>query len=128
MPVLYRSPLTRWVLAAVGILAGLVLTFGDPVKWRSAPSLHWLAQAQLPLEVWGVALIAYGLLLLPETTRPLGYAIGCFLFAMFTVSLFATLDLSSNTPKNVVTIAAMVDVTVFHAFSIRTAWATKLTP
>jgi len=123
---LYRSPITRWVLITTGLLAGLLLMFGDAEKWRSAPSLHWIAQAGIPLQWWGAATITYALLLISSETRPGGYALGCFLYAMFTIALFATLDLDGSAPKNVLGIAAMVDTTVFHALSIRTAWAYRL--
>lgn len=120
---LYRSPWTRWILALSGLIAGLLLTFGDGQKWRATPSLHWLAEAGIPLQVWGVLLIIYAALLAFTDTRPIGYALGCFLFAVFTFSLIATM---STGPKNIITVAAMVDTVVFHAFSIRTAWMNRL--
>ena len=123
---LYRSPITRWVLITTGLLAGLLLMFGDQQKWRSTPSLHWLAQAGIPLQWWGAATVVYAALIAFTDTRPGGYALGCFLYAMFTIALFVTLDLNSDTPKNVLGLAAMVDTTVFHALSIRTAWAYRL--
>lgn len=123
---LYRSPLTRWVLIVTGLTAGLLLMFGSEQKWRSAPSLHWLAQAGIPLQWWGGAVVLYALLLVHADARPLGYAIGCFLYAMFTIALFVTLDIGGDAPKNVIGIAAMIDTTVFHALSIRTAWAYRL--
>lgn len=123
---LYRSPLTRWFLAAVGIIAGLVLTFGPAKKWHSAPSMHWLAQAPIPLQAWGVAVIVYGVLLLIPQSRPVAYAVGMVLFAVFTISLVATVETTG--PKSVMGIAAMLDVTAFHAFAIRTALDAKLAP
>lgn len=122
---LYRSPVTRWLLTLTGMVAGLLLTFGPGDKWRSTPSLHWLGQAPIPLQTWGVLMMLYALLLLPESTRPAGYALGCFLFALLTVSLIATVG--EPGPKSIAAIAATVDCTVFHAYSIRTAWAVKLT-
>lgn len=126
MTVLYRSPLIRWLLSLAGLCAGLVLIFGDGEKWRSAPSLHWLAQAPIPLQAWGAALVLYALLLLFAETRPLGYALGAVVYALFTLSLIATLDLGSASPKNAPVLAGMVDVVAFHVFSIRTAWAQRL--
>lgn len=123
---MYGSPITRWLLATVGIVAGLVLILGDGHKWRSTPSLHWLGSGPVPLQAWGCLLVIYGVMLLFEPTRPIGYAVGCFLFALFTVSLIVTLDVGSDAPKNVIGVAAMLDVTVFHAFSIRTAWVNRL--
>lgn len=120
---LYRSPLVRWFFAIIAVLAGSLLTFGDEAKWRSTPSLHWLAQAPIPLEAWGVAVITYGLLLLPEKTRPAGYFVGGLLWLIFTVSLLATVNTTG--PKSALAIAAFLDVTVFHFFSIRIAWATR---
>lgn len=121
---IYRSPFTRWFLAAVGIVAGSVFAFGDEAKWRSTPSFDWLSRLPVPLQFWGAAFIVYGLLLLVERTRPIGFALGAFLFALFAVSLLATLK--DEGPKNVFVIAGLLDVTVFHVFSIRTAWAQKL--
>lgn len=122
---LYRSPLTRWVLALTGLVAGLILVFGDPSKWRSTPSIHWLSQAPIPLQAWGVAFIVYAVLLVASAdTRPVGYAVGAGLFAIFTISLLATL--SDGGPKNIITIAAMTDTVIFHIYSIRTAMAVKL--
>lgn len=123
---LYRSPLTRYFLAAVGLVTGAVFAFGDAQKWRSTPSLHWLAQAPFPLRWWGIAFIVYAVLLLVERTRAAGYAAGMVLFAVFTVSMLATLNLGSTAPRNIVSIAAMVDVVAFHAFSIRTAWNARV--
>lgn len=121
---LYRSPWTRYLLAAAGTLAGALLTFGDGVRWRSTPSLHWLARFPLPLQAWGVAFLAYALLLLLPWTRAAGFAVGAFLFAVFTVSLIATV--SDGAPKNVVAIVALIDVVVFHLYSIRTATLIRL--
>lgn len=120
---LYRSPLTRWVLILGGLFAGLTLAFG-PDRWRDTTSLTWLAQAHVPLRVWGIAVIVYALLLAFDSTRPLGYAVGAVLWAVFTLSIIATIPQSG--PKSSVAIAAFIDVTAFHAFSIRTAWAQKL--
>lgn len=122
---LYRSPLTRWILATTAVIAGCVLTLGGGAKWRSTPSLHWLAQAPIPLQAWGVAMVVYAVLLVAsDNTRPVGYALGAALFAIFAISLLATL--TDGGPKNIVTIAAMIDTVVFHIYSIRTAWAVKL--
>jgi glucose uptake protein GlcU len=121
---LYRSPFTRLVLAGVGLLVGVVFTFGSAAKWRSTPSLHWLEQAPVPLQAWGVLFIVYALLLPAVRTRPFGYALGAFLFAVFTLSLLATLD--GPDPKNIVTLGAMADTVVFHVYSIRTAEYQKL--
>jgi hypothetical protein len=118
---LYRSPATRWILALGGIIAGLTLVFGSAVKWRSAPSLSWLGHAPLPLQFWGFAFVIYGLLLLPAKARAWGFALGFVLFGVFTVSLFATLDLGSDEPKNAIALLGMVDVTAFHAYSIKNA-------
>ena len=105
---LYRSPLTRFVLALAGIFAGLMLVAG-PDRWRATPSLHWLAQAHIPLRVWGVAVVVYAVLLLFERTRPFAYACGACLWAMFTLSLFATIPEAG--PKNSLALAGFVDVT-----------------
>lgn len=122
---LYRSPLTRVFLSASGLVIGVLLAFGDTYKWRSTPSLHWLAQFPLPLPVWGLGFFAYSVLLLMPWTRAGGYALGAFLFSVFAVSLLATLG--DGQPKNVVAIAALLDVVVFHLYSIRTAEITRLT-
>lgn len=121
MPMLYRSPVTRWFLVVVGVVTGALLAFGDGQRWRSTTSLKWLAQAPVPLQVWGALFIVYGLLLLFERTRWIGYAIGAGLFAIFTVSLLATIHPTAPNPKNIVVVAAMLDVTVFHGYSIRTS-------
>lgn len=120
---LFRSPLTRYVLAAAGLFAGVMLAFG-PDRWRSTPALEWLSQAPIPLRAWGFAFMAYALMLLWQQTRPAGYATGAVLWAIFTFSLFATIP--EDGPKSALAIAAFIDVTVFHAFSVRTAWAQKL--
>lgn len=121
---IYRSPWTRLILAAIGGTVGALLTFGGERQWRHTPSLHWLAGWLIPLQAWGVAFIVYGLMLLVERTRPAAYAAGAGLFAIFAVSLIATVN--DGAPKNIVTIGALVDVIVFHVYSIRTAWALRL--
>lgn len=123
---LFSSPVTRWIVAIAAVTAGAFLAFGDGVKWRSSPSLQWLAQAPIPLQVWGIAVILYGVLLLPTHTRPVAYAAGAVLWAMFTISVLATIN--SGGPKSALGIAAFIDVTAFHLFAIRTAWATRYTP
>jgi hypothetical protein len=120
---LFRSPLTRWTLILSGVFAGVLLAVG-PDRFRETPSLTWLAQAHIPLRLWGVALVVYALLLAFDSTRPLGYAAGAVLWAVFTLSIIATIPQSG--PKSSVGIAAFIDVTAFHVFSIRTAWAQKL--
>lgn len=121
---LYRSPWTRVALIVVALLAGWLLTFGNGAKWRSTPSLHWLAQAPIPLQAWGAALMLYALLLLPIRTRPVGFAVGAVLYALFAISLLFTLNTAG--PKNIVAIGGLVDCVVFHVFSIRTAWMQRL--
>jgi hypothetical protein len=121
---LYRSPFMRGFLTAMGLIVGVILAFGDGGKWRSTPSLRWLEQVPVPLQTWGLLFIAYGLLLLDYRSRPFGYALGAFLFAVFTLSLLATL--AGNDPKNIVTVGAMADTVVFHVYSIRTAEYQKL--
>lgn len=121
---LYRSPWTRWLLATTGLIAGLLLTFGSGARWRSTPSLHWLAQVPLPLQVWGVAFLVYAVLLLLPQTRAAGFAVGAFLYSVFTVSLIATVN--DGAPKNIVSIAALIDAVVFHLYSIRTAEVLRL--
>jgi hypothetical protein len=123
---LYRSPWTRWVLAASAVSAGAMLTFGNGAKWRSAPSLQWLAQAPIPLQAWGVAVMVYGVLLLPVRTRPVAYAAGAVLWATFTISIVATIGTTG--PKSALGIAAFIDVTAFHLLAIRTAWGTRYAP
>lgn len=123
---IYRSPLTRYVLAVIGLVTGVIFAFGDGHKWRSTPSLHWLAQAPIPLQAWGVALIVYAVLLVSPRTRPVGYALGAFVYLVFTVSLLATLHPSSPDPKNIVTVGAMIDVIVLHLFLIRVSEAIRL--
>jgi hypothetical protein len=121
---LYRSPLTRLLLAVTGLLCGLLLVFGEPQKWRSTPSLHWLNQFPLPLQAWGIGFFLYAALLLLPPTRAGGFALGAFLYSVFTVSLLATLG--DGQPKNIVMVAALTDVVVFHLYSIRTAEALRL--
>lgn len=121
---LYRSPWTRRVLAATGALAGVILLFGDATRWRSTPSLHWLARFPVPLQVWGVAFLVYALLLLLPQARAGGFAVGAFLYAVFTVSLVSTVN--DGQPKNIVALVALLDVVVFHLYSIRTAEAIRL--
>jgi hypothetical protein len=124
VPMLYRSPLTRWVLAATGLAAGVLFTFGSEAKWRSTPSFAWLRHVPIPLQVWGLAFIVYALLLVFEQTRPAGFAVGAFLYAVFAVSLLATVG--GNNPKNVFAIIALIDMVPFHILSIRTAEAMKM--
>lgn len=121
---LYRSPWTRRFLAATGALAGVILMFGDADRWRSTPSLHWLSRFPVPLQVWGAAFLLYAVLLLLPQTRAGGFAVGAFLYAVFTVSLLATVN--DGQPKNVVALVALGDVVVFHLYSIRTAEAIRL--
>lgn len=120
---LYRTPLTRWFLTLTGLISGATLTFGDAAKWRATTSLHWLAEAHIPLQTWGVLLMVYALMLLPRSTRPAGYALGAALFTLFAISLIATIG--GPGPKNIVGVAALLDVIVFHVYSIRTAWAVR---
>lgn len=124
---LYRSPLTRWFLATVGVVTGWTLTLGDREKWRDTPSLHWLAQtpvpfthATIPLQFWGFSFFVYALLLLLPRSRPAGFTVGAILYAVFTVSLLATLFAPG--PKNFVPVGAMLIVIAFHLYSIRTAY------
>lgn len=121
---LYRSPWTRWILTITGILAGALFTVGDDAKWRSTPSFAWLRHVPIPLQVWGLAFIVYGLMLIFERTRPAGFAVGAFLYAVFAVSLLATVG--GDGPKNVFAIVALLDMVPFHLFSIRTAEAIRL--
>lgn len=124
MPMLYRSPLARWFLSLTGLIAGVILALGDGRKWRATPSLHWIAQAPIPLQTWGLAFIAYAVLLLHTRTRPIGYAVGAALYSVFMLSLLATLP--GPAPKNIITIGAIADTVVFHVYSIRTAEFQKL--
>lgn len=115
---LYRSPLTRWLLTLVAVWAGLMLAFGG-AKWQTTPSLLWLTQTDIPLLVWGLAIVAYGLLLIPVRTRYLGFALGGVLYGVFTVALIATI--AGADPRNSVAIAGLIDVVIFHFYSVRTA-------
>lgn len=124
---LYRSPITRWFLAAVGLVVGYLIAFGDPYKWRSTPSFRWLEQAPIPMQVWGAAFLAYALLLVvSERTRPVAFALGAFLYCLFVLSLLFTI--SGPTPKNIVAVGGLADCVVFHAYSIKTAWMLRLLP
>lgn len=121
---LYRSPFTRFVLVGAGLFAGVMLTFGSG-RWRSTPSLLWLADSTpMPLRGWGALVIVYALLLILTTSRPVAYTLGTILCAVFTISIWATV--ADGGPANSFVLAAMIDATAFHAFSIRTSWAQKL--
>lgn len=120
---LYRSPWTRWCLAGGGLTAGVIFALGDGHKWRSTPSFNWLANAPIPLQLWGVAFIMYGLLLLPVRTRPVGYAVGAGLSAVFLVSLVATLGTPGG--KNIFTVWALFACFIFHLYSIGIALAVR---
>lgn len=120
---MYRSPLTRWVLILAAVFAGAMLASG-PDRWRQTTSLNWLAHAPIPLQLWGLLVVLYAVLLISDRTRPAGYTIGAVLWAVFTISLVATVPEAG--PKSAVAIAAFIDVTAFHIFSIRTAWDQKL--
>jgi predicted branched-subunit amino acid permease len=113
---LYRSPWTRWFLAGGGIVAGVIFALGDGYKWRSAPSFRWLAGAPIPLQTWGVLFIVYGILLLHVRTRPVAYALGAVLSAVFLVSLVATLWTPG--PKNIFAVFGLFACVVFHVYSI----------
>jgi hypothetical protein len=116
---LYRSPWTRWFLAGSGIATGVIFALGDGHKWRSTPSLEWLEHAPIPLQLWGLAFIVYGLLLIPTRTRPVAYAIGAVLSAVFLVSLVATLWTPGG--KNFIAVWALFASVVFHIYSISIA-------
>lgn len=118
---MYRSPVTRWTLTLVGAATGLVMIFGDHEKWRTAPSLKWIGHVPVDLSFWGVLFIIYALLLIPRRTRPVGFAAGAVLFAVFAVSLLATLN--TEGPKNAVVIGAVIDLSVFHMYGFKTALA-----
>jgi hypothetical protein len=121
MTMIYRSPVTRWVLTVTGAWAGLVLIFGDPHKWQATPSLMWLKHSHIPFAVWGGLLVLYALLLLTARTRPVGFTLGAALFAVFAVSTLATLETAG--PKSAVGLAALVDVIVFHGYAVKTSLA-----
>lgn len=121
MPVLYRSPVTRWTLAIAGVWAGATLMFGDPAKWQSAPSLDWLKQARIPLEVWGALFVIYAVMLLSARFRALGFAVGAVVWGVFAVSLIATVATAG--PKSAPAIAGLVDLAVFHGYAVKTALA-----
>lgn len=121
MSAIYRSPVLRWTLILTGVLIGLIFLFADPVKWQSAPSLQWLRQSHIPFAAWGAGFLLYSTLLLAKPTRPAGFALGSALFAVFAVSLFATINTAG--PKSAVGLAAVVDVVVFHAFAVKTSLA-----
>jgi hypothetical protein len=116
----YRSPVLRWFLALMALATGVIFTFGDGAKWRSTPSLHWLAASRIPLQLWGVLTIAYGLMLLTSRLRSAGFALGAGIYALFTISLLATVF--DGQPKNVYAVSAMALVVAFHLYSIRTAF------
>jgi hypothetical protein len=119
---LYRSPVTRWVLTIVGLCVGWVLIFGDHAKWRTAPSLRWVAHVPVvDLPFWGVLFIVYALALIPRRTRPAGFALGAVLVTVFAVSLIATIG--SEGPKNIVAIGGLVDLAAFHLYAVKTALA-----
>lgn len=122
---LYRSTITRQILIAGGILAGVLLAFGDRRTWRSTPSLRWLDSGPIPLRVWGLLFIVYAALLALRRTRPAGFALGAILIAVFAVSILAIMHLTSASPKNIVVLVAFVDTIVFHLFAIRTSMALR---
>lgn len=125
MTMLYRSPLTRCFLSAVGLTTGVILLCGNGHKWRNTASLQWLNTA-VPLRLLGAAFITYALLLLLERTRAGAYSTGFVLFGACTVSLIVTLHPGSPDPKNIIAVAAMLDATAFHAYSVRTAWTARV--
>jgi hypothetical protein len=108
-------------MTVAGVWGGLVLAFGDQQKWRSAPSLKWLQQAYVPLQWWGWALIIYSLLLTVRKTRAVGFGLGAAIYAVFAVSLIATLGTPG--PKSAVAVAGLVDVVALHAYAMKTALA-----
>ena len=121
---IYRSPVTRWTLALFGFVAGALLAFGDKARFQSAPSLRELDKVPyVSLSAWGVAFMVYALLLLPNRTRPLGYLAGGVLFGVFALSLIVSSK--DVTFVNTVIIAAVLDVIVFHFYSVRTAWSIR---
>lgn len=121
---IYRSPWTRFILVVVAVIAGWLIAFGDESKWWATPSLHWLAQAPIPRQVWGAALFVYALLLLTTRTRPVGFTVGAVVYALFAISLVFTLN--SGGAKNIVAVGGLIDCVVFHVFSIKTAWMQRL--
>jgi hypothetical protein len=116
----YRSPFTRWVLVLVALWSAWQLIFGG-VKWRTAPSLHWLQRVPVPLDFWGLMLVLYALLLLFARTRPAGFALGAALWSVFAVALIATINTSG--PKNAIVIGALIDLAAFHIYAMKTAMA-----
>jgi hypothetical protein len=121
MTMIYRSPVTRLILFVTGLWAGLVLIIGDPNKWQATPSLMWLKHSQIPFEVWGGLLVLYALMLIPRRSRSLGFALGGALFAVFAVSMVATIGTPG--PKSALAIAALVDVVAFHGYAVKTSLA-----
>lgn len=120
MPVLYQSPVTRWVLATTGFIAGAALTFGSAAVWRSTPSLHWLQwRAHIPLRFIGVLFLLYAAGLLFDRCRSKAFTLGAALCALFAISILVASHLTTDQPRNVIVLAFMIDCTAFHAFAVR---------
>ena len=119
---LYRSRFTRWVLIAVALWIAYILIFGDPDTWRTAPSLVWAVHnVRVPMPAWGCVFIAYAALLVPARTRPVGFAVGAALFAVFGVSLIVTVG--TGGPKSAIAIGGIVDLITFHLYAVKTSLA-----
>jgi hypothetical protein len=127
MPMLFRSRKTRFALATVGIICGLVFALGDPARWQSTPSLRFLHQIPwVPLDTWGWLAVAYGLLLLFPATKTGGYAVGAFLISVLLVSLILTLDTAG--PKNIFAVLFGFDALIYHYQAIRFSTADRMLP
>ncbi len=121
MSMLFLSRLPRWLLGIISLVGGVILAFGNKDKWRHTPSLHWLAHALpfVPLQAYGILLAVDGLLLLSVRTRPLGYALGAMMFALFSVSLLVTIHQAG--PKAILFVVAALQLVCFNILAISVA-------
>jgi hypothetical protein len=123
--IVFQSRGSRWVLAATGVVCGLVFILGDPSKWQATPSLVLMRNVPLvPLDFWGWLAVLYAVLLIPDRTKVAGYAVGAFLIGVLTVSLIVTLH--EPGPKNIWGVLFGIDAFLYHCMAIRLATVSRL--
>lgn len=117
---IYRSRPLRAALCLTGLYGAWSLTLG-PAGFRSPPSLQFLAGSHVPLQVFGVALLAYSILMVTphsvwELAHIMAFALGALLGLLFTASYVYVAFRGSS--KNGVATFLLADAVLFHVSAV----------